>query len=63
MPCLVKILFLGGGGLVLLCLGQERLGAHFVGSYAHVASVLWFIVIQRQVDKMVQSQIIPDNVH
>lgn len=46
-----------------MCLGQERLGAHFVGSYAHVASVLCFIVIQRQADKMVQSQIIPDNVH
>lgn len=63
MSCLVKILFFWGGGLVVLCSGQERLGAHLVGSYAHVASVMWFIVTQRQADKVVQSQIIPDNVH
>lgn len=55
--------FFLGGGLVVLCSGQERLGAHLVGSYAHVASVMWFIVTQRQADKVVQSQIIPDNVH
>lgn len=63
MSCQNYFLFFWGGGLVVLCSGLERLGAHLVGSYARVASVVLFIVIQRQADKVVQSQIIPDNVH
>jgi hypothetical protein len=41
---------------------QCKSGARLVGSCAHVASVLWFIGIQRHGNKVPQCQIMPDSI-
>ncbi|XP_062613816.1 uncharacterized protein LOC134275563 [Saccostrea cucullata] len=41
---------------------QCKSGARLVGSCAHVASVLWYIGVQRHADTELQSQIMPDSV-